>query len=53
VILLRTVLGVRKETGTFSDSRFETSADKARREPTKYILMSVIARVMHCWNRNR
>lgn len=38
---------------TFSDRRLETSAVSARKEPTKYILISVIARVMHCWNRRR
>lgn len=38
---------------TFSDIRFDTSAESALREPTKYIRIKVIARVMHCWNRNR
>ena len=38
---------------TFSDSRLETSAVRARKEPTKYILINVIARVIHCWNRRR
>ena len=38
---------------TFSDSRRDTSAVSARNEPTKYILIKVIARVIHCWKRRR
>lgn len=38
---------------TFSDMRLVTSVVRALREPTKYILTSVIALVMHCWKRSR
>lgn len=38
---------------TLSDIRFEMSVDRARNEPTKNILMRVIALVMHCWNLNK
>ena len=38
---------------TCSKSRREMSCVSARSDPTKYILISVMARVMHCWNRNK
>jgi len=38
---------------TFSDILLEMSAVRARREPTKDILIKVMARVIHCWNRSR
>lgn len=38
---------------TLSDIRLEMSDVSARRDPTKNILIKVIARVMHCWNRRR
>jgi len=38
---------------TFSDNLLEMSAVRARREPTKDILIKVMARVIHCWNRSR
>lgn len=41
------------DNGTFSESRFETSDVRARREPTKYILIRVMALVRHCWKRSR
>ena len=33
--------------------RFEMSEERARREPIKFILMRVIARVRHWWKRRR
>jgi len=46
-----TVAQDRQRLFTFSEIRRDTSAVNARRYSTKYILMRVIARVMHCWNR--
>ena len=42
-----------EERVTFSDRRFVTSDERALREPTKFIFISVMARVMHCWNLKR
>jgi len=43
----------RQRLPTFSEIRRDTSAVDARRDATKCILISVIARIMHCSNRWR
>jgi len=36
-----------------SEIRFEISEERERRDPTKFILTSVMALVRHCWKRKR